>query len=91
MRERRGFRVLGRVQGVGFRWSVRKRAEELDLHGSVRNTADGAVELCAEGTPEALDQLAGWLRQGPPGARVDSIEQAESELPVPTSGFQIVQ
>lgn len=77
---RRAYRVTGRVQGVGFRWFVRKTAAELGLPGSVRNAADGSVEVVAEGTEEALAHLERELRQGPPAARVDAVEV----LPVPT-------
>ena len=49
--------VRGRVQGVGFRWFIVERAEELDLAGWVRNKADGKVEIAAAGPREALMQL----------------------------------
>ena len=88
---RRDFRVEGRVQGVGFRWSASRRAEELGLRGSVRNLPDGAVELCAEGSSEALEILARWLRRGPPGAVVDVVEEVTSDLAVPATGFRIVR
>jgi acylphosphatase len=67
------FEVLGRVQGVGFRWYVRERARALGLAGSVRNRADGSVEVIARGEAAALDRLYDLLRQGPPGARVDDV------------------
>ena len=89
--ERRDFVVRGRVQGVGFRWSARRRAQELGLAGSVRNLPDGAVGVCALGSPAALDRFQRWLGEGPPGARVDSVEEVPSELPVPADGFHIVR
>ena len=56
--ERLTARVTGRVQGVGFRWWVRRQAEALGLDGWVMNADDErAVELVAEGAPEALDEL----------------------------------
>jgi acylphosphatase len=76
-------RVAGRVQGVGFRWWVRSRADELGLTGWVMNSADErGVELVAEGDPERLDALERMLWQGPRSARVELVE-AERE---PASG-----
>lgn len=88
--ERRGYEVYGRVQGVGFRWSTTQRARSLGLRGTVRNRADGAVEVHAVGDPEDLDSLRGWLGEGPRAARVEEVRQipAREELP---SGFEIVR
>jgi acylphosphatase len=73
--ERLTARVTGRVQGVGFRWWVQRRAEALSLVGWVMNADDErSVELVAEGDAAALDELARCLEIGPPGARVDSFE-----------------
>lgn len=76
--QRRGFLVHGRVQGVGFRWNTVRAARELDLVGTVRNRADGSVEVHAEGSADALARLRAWLESGPPAARVESVE----EIPV---------
>jgi acylphosphatase len=67
------FLIQGRVQGVGFRWFVHREASELDLHGWVRNTEDGDVEVVASGSPENLAELRASLRQGPRGSRVDRL------------------
>ena len=66
-------RIEGRVQGVGFRQYCMNEAQRLKLSGWVRNTADGDVEVLAEGTSEKLDLLLKWLHRGPPGARVDTV------------------
>lgn len=74
-RERLSARVIGRVQGVGFRWWARRQADELDLVGWVMNGDDErSVELVAEGDAEALAELERRLAQGPPGARVEQVE-----------------
>jgi acylphosphatase len=71
------FLVRGRVQGVGFRWFVHREAAELGLRGSVRNTDDGAVEVVAAGTPEALTELRAELHKGSRGSRVDAVVEHE--------------
>jgi acylphosphatase len=74
-RERLSARVIGRVQGVGFRWWARRQADELDLVGWVMNADDErSVELVAEGDAEALAELERRLALGPPGARVEQVE-----------------
>ena len=67
-------RVYGRVQGVFYRDSTRTEALCLGLTGWVRNLNDGSVEMVAEGPADALEQLAGWLRTGPPLARVTDVQ-----------------
>lgn len=74
-RERLSARVIGRVQGVGYRWWARRQADELRLVGWVMNADDErSVELVAEGDPEALTELERRLAQGPPGARVEQVD-----------------
>lgn len=67
------FLVRGRVQGVGFRWFVQRRAAEIGLRGWVRNTEEGDVEIVASGDVRALDELRRDLRRGPRGCRVDHL------------------
>ena len=73
VRERRYFRVRGRVQAVGFRYFTRATAIQLNLVGHVRNRQDGGADLEAEGQLEGLDRLEEALRKGPPGARVKDV------------------
>lgn len=54
---RRRVLYTGRVQGVGFRYTVRSVASRFAVSGFVRNLPDGRVELVAEGTPAAVDGL----------------------------------
>lgn len=66
--------VRGRVQGVGFRYFVVRRAMGLGLVGWVANAADGSVRCVAEGQLENLDALADALGVGPLGAIVDAVD-----------------
>lgn len=78
--------VSGRVQGVGFRWYARAKAEELGLAGWVRNLPDGRVEAWLEGEEEAVRAMLAWLAKGPPAARVTNVEAVVRE-PEGLSGF----
>jgi acylphosphatase len=74
----RHYSVIGRVQGVGFRWFVEREARILGVHGWVRNRADGTVEVLAAGTNEQLNALYKKLREGPRASRVDDVEVEET-------------
>jgi acylphosphatase len=87
--EARRFLVRGRVQGVGFRWFVEREAHILGLAGWVRNNADGAVEVLAQGTIEQLSSLRDRLRQGPRAARVDRIDESSANLTQGLKTFRI--
>jgi len=84
--------VRGRVQGVGFRWWARARALELGLAGHARNTADGRVEVVAEGDPAALHRLLGLLGEQPSGTRrpgrVESVSTPLWGAPRSSGGFR---
>jgi acylphosphatase len=80
--------VHGRVQGVAFRDSTRRRAEAEGLSGWVRNRADGTVEAVLEGSPAAVERVLGFVRTGPRGARVDHVEVAD-QAPGAAPGFRI--
>ena len=66
--------VHGHVQGVGFRYFVVRRANELGLAGWTSNERDGTVRVLAEGSSAALDALTRHLHAGPPGAQVERVE-----------------
>jgi acylphosphatase len=75
-------KVVGRVQGVGFRWFVCKRARELGIAGWVKNTKSGDVEVAASGESSVLALLETAVARGPSGANVTGVHQ----LPSPTDG-----
>jgi acylphosphatase len=72
--------VSGRVQGVFYRQATAEQAERLDLDGWVRNLDDGRVELLFEGEASAVRELAAWLEQGPPQAKVTAVALEEQAL-----------
>jgi acylphosphatase len=85
---RRRVVVTGRVQGVFFRDTTRRTAEATGVAGWVSNRDDGAVEAVFEGEPAAVERLVEFMRRGPDGAEVESVEDAE-ERPEGLSGFQV--
>ena len=72
--------VRGAVQGVGFRFFVQRRANELGLHGWTRNLDDGSVEVYATGQSTPLSKLAAALHTGPQMAHVRSVEEHEEAV-----------
>jgi acylphosphatase len=90
--ERLSARVIGRVQGVGFRWWVRAAADRLGLRGWVMNAPDErSVELVAEGPAAALDELERLLRSGPPGSVVERVEASRAPGSGGYRSFQITR
>lgn len=88
----RRFLVSGRVQGVFFRHSTRLQAQRLNLRGFACNLPDGSVEVVAQGSVAAVDELRQWLTHGPSEARVeavretDTLDAAKMEIP---EGFDV--
>jgi acylphosphatase len=79
----------GRVQGVGYRAFVARRARELGVRGEVRNTGDGAVEIVAESDEGTLEAFLAEVRLGPPAARVEHVEVMRSETAARYRGFTV--
>ena len=65
--------VCGRVQGVGYRISMRAAADDLRVTGWVRNRRDGTVEAVAQGDDDDVERIVAWCRRGPPAARVTAV------------------
>lgn len=82
-------RVIGRVQGVGFRFFTERVAEDIGLSGYVMNCRDGSVEVTVEGEREALGNFLRRLKQGPSGARVERVEETWGPYTGRHTGFSI--
>jgi acylphosphatase len=83
----RQIRVRGLVQGVGFRYALRREALRNGLRGWVRNRRDGSVEALLQGEPDAVARVVQWARRGPPAAHVDALEESAA-APAARDGFE---
>lgn len=70
--------VVGRVQGVGYRWFTRVNARRLQLAGWVMNRSDGTVEIAASGREEKLREFRRLLERGPDGAEVTEVRDLDA-------------
>lgn len=71
--------ISGRVQGVGFRFYMERKARELGITGWVRNRRDGSVESVVQGSAQAVEAVIAWARQGPSSAVVAEVKISEGE------------
>ena len=85
---RRRVVVRGRVQDVGFRYSVLRRAEQRGVAGWARNRPDGTVEAVFEGEPAAVNHLVEYCREGPRAAIVEGVDVSDEE-PEGLTGFRV--
>ncbi len=82
--------VIGKVQGVYFRETTKRKARSLDLKGTVKNLPDGSVEIFAQGTLESLALLKKWCWEGSPYSRVDEVVFSEFVDDKNFTEFQII-
>lgn len=78
----------GKVQGVFFRDSTRRKAQELGLNGYARNLSDGSVEVVAEGPEEKVNELINFIKNNPGHSKVKEIKINHKELEN-FNGFEI--
>jgi len=81
--------VIGRVQGVGFRYYVMGAAGDLGLRGWVRNRRDGSVEIVAEGKKEKLSELLRVLQRGSRSSTVTEVKEQWLENSGEFHGFSV--
>ena len=72
--------IEGRVQGVGYRYFAKIKAESLCIKGSVKNMRDGTVFLTAQGEKESMANFVRWCHKGPPCANVKKIEKVHGKI-----------
>jgi len=80
--------VRGRVQGVFFRESARRRARRAGVAGWVRNNEDGSVEAWFEGEPDDVEVMLHFAENGPSGAYVETVD-VEDVDPEGRRGFDV--
>lgn len=71
--------IKGKVQGVFYRATAKKVADELGVTGWVKNTPEDNVEALVTGTEEQLKQFIAWCKKGPAMAKVTDVNAAEQE------------
>ncbi len=80
---------MGRVQGVGFRWSAANEARNRNIKGYVKNLSDGSVYLEAEGSLIQLNIFVDWCKKGPAFGSVESVT-IDTSPPVNYLDFRII-
>jgi acylphosphatase len=80
--------LTGRVQGVFFRDSLRRRADTRGVSGWARNRPDGSIEAVFEGPETEVVGMVSYCREGPRDAHVETMD-ATSEEPEGLHGFAI--
>lgn len=71
--------VVGRVQGVGYRYSMMAQASRAGVTGWVRNRRDGTVEAMLAGPADKVGEVIAWAQQGPPGSQVAGVKVQDAE------------
>ena len=82
--------IVGKVQGVGYRYSAVHSAQKLNLSGYVRNMSDGSVEALVQGEESSILQFIEWCKKGPSNAKVDQIHTLRQEVVDLYESFEIL-
>ncbi|MBM3257858.1 MAG: acylphosphatase [Candidatus Nealsonbacteria bacterium] len=81
--------VSGRVQGVFYRDTCKKKAEKLGVSGWIKNLRDSRVEGVFEGDRENVDKMVNWARKGPIWAKIDDFSVVWDNYQAEFKGFEI--
>jgi len=73
-------KVIGKVQGVGFRFYTQKTAREMGVYGFVKNERDGSVYIEAEAPDNIMETFLQWVKTGPEWARVNEMNVQDIPL-----------
>lgn len=79
----------GRVQGVGFRWTVKNLARSYDVTGWVKNLPDGRVELQAAGTSDEVDAFIEGIEESDLRSHIRKVDVQVIPAPAGLRGFEI--
>ena len=83
-------KIIGQVQGVGFRYNAKGEADRLGICGFAKNEPGGEVLIEAEGEEGAIDQFISWCKSGPDSAQVERVET--KIIPPPScDGFDVIE
>jgi acylphosphatase len=80
--------VHGSVQGVFFRDTTRRKADQRGVSGWVRNCSDGTVEALFEGDADAVESMVAFAREGPRGASVERVDVSDASREG-SGGFEV--
>jgi len=82
--------VSGRVQGIGYRDGVRRKAGKLGIFGWVKNLEDGRVEAIFEGEEGGIEEIVEWVKTGPFLAKVEKIDIVPENFSGEFKDFKII-
>ena len=83
-------KIIGKVQGVGFRFFVQQQAQKLGINGWVRNIPNGDVEALAQGEKADLEQFIAKVKEGPSFSRVEDVSLNWVKEAEQYFGFEII-
>ena len=72
--------ITGKVQGVGYRYSVKLKAESMAIRGYVRNQLDGSVFVTVQGENTAVENFVKWCYKGSSAALVRGVEKIPGSI-----------
>ncbi|MBT8233945.1 MAG: acylphosphatase [Saprospiraceae bacterium] len=84
-------KVFGTVQGVGFRYYTKLKADELKVIGNVQNKSDGSVEINVSGSEDIVYSFLDWCHKGPASSFVSKLEYQKIDIDFPSNEFLILR